>query len=334
MADTQLTKKDFASPAEVKWCPGCGDFAIMNAVRSGMVAAGKPRDEVAIVSGIGCSSRFPYYMETYGFHTIHGRAAAIASGLKVANPKLDVWVISGDGDSTAIGGNHFIHAIRRNVNLNYVMINNKIYGLTKGQYSPTSEMNQISKTSPYGVIDYPMAPLKVAMGMGATFVARGLDKKMKLSEEICTRGAKHHGFSMMEIYANCVIYNDGAHQALADKDTGDNFAIVVRDGEKMIFGAEQQFCLVQDGFGVKKANVADVDEADILVHDEKNAEMAAVLTGMKPDDDLPLALGIIYADESRKKTYDDLAHEQVDAVKAKRGRTMDQIMQEGHTWTV
>ena len=333
MADTQLTKKDFASPAEVKWCPGCGDFAIMNAVRSGMVAAGKPRDEVAIVSGIGCSSRFPYYMETYGFHTIHGRAAAIASGLKVANPKLDVWVISGDGDSTAIGGNHFMHAIRRNVNLNYVMINNKIYGLTKGQYSPTSEMNQISKTSPYGVIDYPMAPLRVAMGLGATFVARGLDKNMKLSEEICIRGAKHHGFSMMEIYANCVIYNDGAHKALTDKETGANHQIIVRDGEKMVYGVDNQLCLVQDGFTVKSAKVADVDEADILVHDEKNAAMAAILTGMKPDDGLPLALGIIYADDS-KRTYDDMVYEQVEAVKAKRGRTIDQIMQEGHTWTV
>ena len=333
MADTELTKKYFASPAEVKWCPGCGDFAIMNAVRSGMVAAGKPREEVAIVSGIGCSSRFPYYMETYGFHTIHGRAAAIASGLKVANPKLDVWVISGDGDSTAIGGNHFIHAIRRNINLNYVMINNKIYGLTKGQYSPTSEVAQISKTSPYGVIDYPMAPLKTAMGMGATFVARGLDKKMKLSEEICVRGVKHNGFSMMEIYANCVIYNDGCHDALTDKETGDNHLIIVRDGEKMIFGTENQFCLIQDGFAIKQANVADVAEADILVHDEKDAEMAAVLTGMRPDNGLPLALGIIYADDS-KKTYDELVYEQLDAVKAKRGRSVDQIMQEGHTWTV
>ena len=334
MAETELTKKYFASDAEVKWCPGCGDFAIMNAVRSGMVASGKPRDEVAIVSGIGCSSRFPYYMETYGFHTIHGRAAAIASGLKVANPKLDVWVISGDGDSTAIGGNHFIHAIRRNVNLNYVMINNKIYGLTKGQYSPTSEVAQISKTSPYGVIDYPMAPLKTAMGMGATFVARGLDKKMKLSEEICIRGVKHHGFSMMEIYANCVIYNDGCHDALTDKETGDNHLIIVRDGEKMIFGVDSQLCLIQDGFAIKAANVADVAEADILVHDEKNAEMAAVLTGMRPDAGLPMALGIIYADDSKKKPYDDLVYEQLDAVKAKRGRSIDQIMQEGHTWTV
>ncbi len=333
MAETELTKKYFASPNEVKWCPGCGDFAIMNAVRSGMVAAGKPRDEVAIVSGIGCSSRFPYYMETYGFHTIHGRAAAIASGVKVANPKLDVWVISGDGDSTAIGGNHFIHAIRRNVNLNYVLINNKIYGLTKGQYSPCSEMGQVSKTSPYGVIDYPMAPLKVAMGMGATFVARGLDKKMKLSEEICIRGAKHHGFSMMEIYANCVIYNDGAHNALTDKETGDDHLIIVRDGEKMIYGTDNQFCLVQDGFTVKAAKVADVAEADILVHDEKNAEMATLLTSMIPDNGLPLALGIIYADDT-KKPYDDMVYEQVDAVKAKRGRTVQQIMEEGHTWTV
>ncbi|MCK4503456.1 MAG: 2-oxoacid:ferredoxin oxidoreductase subunit beta [Desulfuromonadales bacterium] len=333
MAETELTKKYFASDAEVKWCPGCGDFAIMNAVRSGMVAAGKPRDEVAIVSGIGCSSRFPYYMETYGFHTIHGRAAAIASGLKVANPKLDVWVISGDGDSTAIGGNHFIHAIRRNVNLNYVMINNQIYGLTKGQYSPTSQMEQISKTSPYGVIDYPMAPLKVAMGLGATFVARGLDKKMKLSEEICIRGAKHHGFSMMEIYANCVIYNDGCHDALTDKETGDNNLIIVRDGEKMIFGTDNQFCLIRDGFAIKAANVADVAEADILVHDEKNADMATLLTSMLPDNGLPLPLGIIYANDA-KKPYDDMVYEQVDAVKAKRGRTVQQIMEEGHTWTV
>lgn len=333
MADTQLTKKDFASAAEVKWCPGCGDFAIMNAVRGGMVAAGKPRDEVAIVSGIGCSSRFPYYMETYGFHTIHGRAAAIASGVKVANPKLDVWVISGDGDSTAIGGNHFIHAIRRNLNLNYVMINNKIYGLTKGQYSPCSEMGQISKTSPYGVIDYPMAPLKVAVSLGGTFIARSIDANMKLSEEICVRGAMHKGFSMMEIYANCVIYNDGAHKKLTDKETGADFHIVLHHGEKMIFGTESQYCLVQSGFGIKAAKVSEVAEADILVHDEKNAEIAAVLTGMRPDNGLPLALGVIYADDS-KKTYDDMVYEQLASVKAKRGRTVDKVMQEGHTWTV
>ena len=329
----ELTKKDFASAAEVKWCPGCGDYAIMNAVRAGMVAAGKPRDEVAIVSGIGCSSRFPYYMETYGLHTIHGRAAAIASGVKVGNPKLDVWVISGDGDSTAIGGNHFMHAIRRNINLNYILINNKIYGLTKGQYSPTSEMGQISKTSPYGVIDYPMAPLKVAMGLGATFVARGLDAQMKLSEEICIRGAQHHGFSMMEIYANCVIYNDGAHNKLTDKETGADNYIILQNGEKMIFGTESQYCLVQDGFRIKAAKVADVAESDILVHDEKNAEVAALLTAMRPDAGLPLALGIIYADDT-KKTYDDMVYEQVAAVKAKRGRTVDQVMQDGHTWTV
>ena len=333
MADTQLTKKYFASPAEVKWCPGCGDFAIMNAVRGGMVAAGKPRDEVAIVSGIGCSSRFPYYMETYGFHTIHGRAAAIASGVKVGNPKLDVWVISGDGDSTAIGGNHFIHVVRRNMNLNYVLINNKIYGLTKGQYSPCSEVGQISKTSPYGVIDYPMTPLKTAISMGATFVARSIDAKMKLSEEICVRGGQHKGLSLMEFYTNCVIYNDGAHKQLVDKETGANFNIILRDGEKMIFGTDNQLCLVQEGFGIKAAKVANVAEADILVHDEKNAEMAAVLAGMRPDNGLPIAFGVLFADDS-KKPYNDLVYEQLDAVKAKRGRSIEDIMQEGHTWTV
>jgi 2-oxoglutarate ferredoxin oxidoreductase subunit beta len=334
MADTKLTKKYFASDAEVKWCPGCGDYAIMNAVRQGMVTAGKPRDEVAIVSGIGCSSRFPYYMETYGFHTIHGRAAAIATGMKVANPKLDVWVISGDGDSTAIGGNHFIHIIRRNLNINYVLINNKIYGLTKGQYSPTSEVGQYSKTSPYGVIDYPMAPLVVAMGVGATFVARGLDSIVKLSAEICERGAMHNGLSLMEFFTNCVIYNDGAHEAISNKEDGPNHRIIVRHGEKMIFGTDNQFCLVQDGFGIKKANVADVAEEDILVHDEKNADVATVLAKMRPDAGLPIALGILYADENRKKTYNDLVYEQIDSVKAKLGRSMDDLLQEGHTWTV
>ena len=333
MADIELTKKYFASNAEVKWCPGCGDFAIMNAVRSGMVAAGKPRDEVAIVSGIGCSSRFPYYMETYGFHTIHGRAAAVASGMKVANPKLDVWVISGDGDSTAIGGNHFIHSIRRNLNLNYVMINNQIYGLTKGQYSPTSQVGQISKTSPYGVLDYPMEPLKVALSLGGTFVARGIDKKMKLNEEICVRGALHKGFSMMEIYANCVIYNEGAHDKLTNKESGADYHIILRHGEKMIFGTDNQYCLVQDGFGIKAVKVNKADDADILVHDERNVEMATLLSGMRPDDGLPMAFGILYADD-RKKTYDDMVYEQLDAIKVKRGRSMDDIMQEGHTWTV
>lgn len=329
----ELTKKYFASDAEVKWCPGCGDYAIMNAVRSGMVEAGKPRDEVAIVSGIGCSSRFPYYMETYGFHTIHGRAAAVASGMKVGNPDLDVWVISGDGDSTAIGGNHFIHTARRNVDLNYVLINNKVYGLTKGQYSPTSDYGQITKTSPYGVIDYPMLPLQVALGCNGSFVSRSLDKNMKLTEEIMKRGVKHKGFSLMEVYANCVIYADGAHDRLSG-DEGKMNTIICRHGEKLLFGKENEYCLVREGLGIKAAKVSDVSEQDILVHDEKDYNLAYQLSHMAPVHGLPIAFGVLYCEEN-KKSYEDLVYEQADNVKKKmKGRTLDDLLSSGHTWTV
>ncbi|WP_027389131.1 2-oxoacid:ferredoxin oxidoreductase subunit beta [Chrysiogenes arsenatis] len=328
-----MDKNYFTSKAEVKWCPGCGDYAIINSVKGAMVNRAKPRDEVAIVSGIGCSSRFPYYMETYGFHTIHGRAAAIASGLKVGKPDLDVWVISGDGDSTAIGGNHWIHAIRRNINLNYVLINNKIYGLTKGQYSPTSEMGQITKTTPYGVIDYPMNPLVTALGIGGTFVARSIDKDVKMGEEICTRGANHPGFSLMEMYSNCVIFNDGAHDKITGKDKAD-FTIHVQHGKKLIFGVENNLCLVQDGFRIKMAKVSDVAESAIIVHDETNLQLATLLADMAPSKGQPVALGVIYCDPA-KKSYDFMVHEQVQQVIASKGeQPLDKLLRAGDTWTI
>ncbi|WP_246347359.1 2-oxoacid:ferredoxin oxidoreductase subunit beta [Desulfurispira natronophila] len=305
----------------------------MASTRAAMANRGVPRDEVAIVSGIGCSSRFPYYMETYGFHTIHGRAAAIASGLKVGNPALDVWVISGDGDSTAIGGNHFIHAVRRNINLNYVLINNKIYGLTKGQYSPTSELGQLTKTTPYGVVDYPMQPLKVAMGLGGTFIARSADKDIKLSEEILTRGANHNGFSLCEIYSNCVIFNEGATDHLSGKDKAE-YSVVCRHGEKLIFGKDKQLCIVQDGIRLKAAKVSDVSESDIVVHDERNAELAYLLSAMNNADGQPVAFGVLYCDPD-KKSYDDMVYEQVNDVKAKKsGESLDDLLSSGNTWTV
>lgn len=333
-AEIKMDKKYYASAAEVKWCPGCGDYAIINSVQQGMANRGRPRDEVAIVSGIGCSSRFPYYMETYGFHTIHGRAAAVASGLKTASPELDVWVISGDGDSTAIGGNHFIHTIRRNINLNYVFINNKIYGLTKGQYSPTSDFGQVTKTSPYGVVDYPMNPLVLALGSGATFISRAVDKNIKLSTECVTRGANHPGFSLMEIFSNCVIFNEGAHDKLTDKNTKAEYTIELAHGEKMIYGSDNELCLIQDGFSIKAAKVADVDESQILVHDEGNKAMAFELAAMSPDNGLPMAMGIIYVDAD-KKSYEDMVHDQVKEVIAQKGDgDLDKLMHAGNTWTI
>lgn len=330
--EAKMDKNYFASAAEVKWCPGCGDYGIMASVRGAMANRGKPRDEVAIVSGIGCSSRFPYYMETYGFHTIHGRAAAIATGLKTGSPDLDVWVISGDGDSTAIGGNHFIHAARRNVNLNYVLINNKIYGLTKGQYSPTSELGQITKTTPYGVVDYPMVPLKVAMGLGATFIARSVDKDIKLGEEVLTRGANHPGFSLVEMFSNCVIFNDGCHEQVSGKEKED-YTVVCRHGEKLIFGKEKDMCIVRDGSYVRAAKVADVKESEIIVHDERNELLAYQLAGMTLADGLPVAYGVLYCNPD-KKSYETMVHEQMEDVKKKKPETLDELLSSGNTWTV
>ena len=248
MCDKQYTAKDFKSDQYVRWCPGCGDHAIVNTLQKAMAELGVAPEDTVVISGIGCSSRLPYYMGTYGFHTIHGRGAAIATGVKVANPKLSVWQVTGDGDCMAIGGNHFIHSVRRNVDLNIVLMNNKIYGLTKGQYSPTSPRGFVSKSSPYGTVEEPFIPAELALGARGNFFARSLDVDMNTSKDVLVAAARHHGASVVEILQNCVIFNDGIHNYISDKTTRAERTIILRHGEKMVFGANNDKGIVLDGF--------------------------------------------------------------------------------------
>ena len=337
----KYTQADFKSDQEVKWCPGCGDHFILNAVQKAMpdVAeiAGRNRSEFVVVSGIGCSSRFPYYMKTYGFHSIHGRANAIATGLKVANPKVSVFVATGDGDSLAIGGNHFIHAIRRNIDLNVVLFNNEIYGLTKGQYSPTSKLGKITKTSPYGTIEKPFNPGELIIGAKGTFFARSIDVEVDLTRQCLVRAAQHDGFSITEVLQNCVIFNDGAHAAFAkDKTTRAEHTIVLRDGEKMLFGANNEKGIVLDGFRLKVVTVGQdgytID--DVLTHDSKEPTtyIHNALASMKYPD-FPVALGVIR--DVDEPTYNREVARQVAEVQEKsKIKCMDDLLNSGETWEI
>ncbi len=337
----KYTQADFKSDQEVKWCPGCGDHFILNAVQKAMpdVAeiAGRNRSEFVVVSGIGCSSRFPYYMKTYGFHSIHGRANAIATGLKVANPKVSVFVATGDGDSLAIGGNHFIHAIRRNIDLNVVLFNNEIYGLTKGQYSPTSKLGKITKTSPYGTIEKPFNPGELIIGAKGTFFARSIDVEVDLTRQCLVRAAQHDGFSITEVLQNCVIFNDGAHAAFAkDKATRAENTIILRDGEKMLFGANKEKGIVLDGFKLKVVTVGEdgytID--DVLTHDSKEPTtyIHNALAAMKYPD-FPVALGVIR--DVDEPTYNREVARQVKEVQEKsKIKCVDDLLNSGETWTI
>ncbi|MBO5661926.1 MAG: 2-oxoacid:ferredoxin oxidoreductase subunit beta [Tidjanibacter sp.] len=341
MGAMKYTQADFKSDQEVKWCPGCGDHFILNAVQKAMpdVAeiAGRNRSEFVVVSGIGCSSRFPYYMKTYGFHSIHGRANAIATGLKVANPKVSVFVATGDGDSLAIGGNHFIHAIRRNIDLNVVLFNNEIYGLTKGQYSPTSKLGKITKTSPYGTIEKPFNPGELIIGAKGTFFARSIDVEVDLTRQCLVRAAQHDGFSITEVLQNCVIFNDGAHAAFAkDKTTRAEHTIVLRDGEKMLFGANKEKGIVLDGFRLKVVTVGQdgytID--DVLTHDSKEPTtyIHNALASMKYPD-FPVALGVIR--DVDEPTYNREVARQVAEVQEKsKIKCMDDLLNSGETWEI
>ncbi|MBP3440621.1 MAG: 2-oxoacid:ferredoxin oxidoreductase subunit beta [Tidjanibacter sp.] len=337
----KYTQADFKSDQEVKWCPGCGDHFILNAVQKAMpdVAeiAGRNRSEFVVVSGIGCSSRFPYYMKTYGFHSIHGRANAIATGLKVANPGVSVFVATGDGDSLAIGGNHFIHAIRRNIDLNVVLFNNEIYGLTKGQYSPTSKLGKITKTSPYGTIEKPFNPGELIIGAKGTFFARSIDVEVDLTRQCLVRAAQHDGFSITEVLQNCVIFNDGAHAAFAkDKATRAEHTLVLKDGEKMLFGANKDKGIVLDGFRLKVVTVGKdgytID--DVLTHDSKEPTtyIHNALASMKYPD-FPVALGVIR--DVDEPTYNNEVARQVAEVQEKsKIKCMDDLLNSGETWTI
>jgi 2-oxoglutarate ferredoxin oxidoreductase subunit beta len=327
-----LKKKDFTSDQEVRWCPGCGDYSVLANVQKVLPTLGRPKEKHVFISGIGCSSRFPYYMETYGMHSIHGRAPAIATGVKVANPDLTVWVITGDGDALSIGGNHLIHVVRRNVDLNILLFNNQIYGLTKGQYSPTSEQGKRTKSSPMGSLDYPFKPISVALGAHARFVARVIDTDGKNMQKLLKRAAEHEGASFIEITQNCPIFNDGAWDHVKDRKTAAENQLHLAHGEPMLFAKGTK------GIGIDKRMqpvVIDV-EADgldaVLVHDETNPAMAFMLSQLDAPA-FPTPLGVFRCVED--DSYDTLVSAQIDAAVAKKpGGSVQSLLESGRTWTV
>lgn len=334
--EIKLTRKDFISDQDVRWCPGCGDYAILATVQNVLSKMNVPREKYCIISGIGCSSRFPYYMETYGFHSIHGRAPAIATGLKAHRPDLEVWVITGDGDGLSIGGNHLIHALRRNVDLKIILFNNRIYGLTKGQYSPTSEYGKKTKSTPVGSVDYPLNPTALALGAEATFVARTHDTDIKNMMEVLTAAAKHKGTAFVEIYQNCVIFNDNAFHDVSDKQIRDDRSIKLVEGQPLIFGKEMDRGIRMRGTEMEVVTFEpDSPPEDLLVHHatKDDSVYAHLLARMEEVPELPIPLGVFRAIE--KPTYDEMVDAQVKEAIKKRGEgDINQLLNSGDTWEV
>ncbi|MGH2830027.1 MAG: 2-oxoacid:ferredoxin oxidoreductase subunit beta [Actinomycetota bacterium] len=336
MADiVQLTKKDFESDQEVRWCPGCGDYAILAAIQSAMPSLGVPKEKVVFVSGIGCSSRFPYYMSTYGVHGIHGRAPAIATGIATANPDLSVWVVTGDGDGLSIGGNHLIHAMRRNVNMKILLFNNQIYGLTKGQYSPTSELGKVTKSTPFGSLDHPFNPVSVALGSEATFVARSIDVDRQHLTKVIQRAAAHRGTAFIEIYQNCNIFNDGAFEDLTSKEGKGRNQIRMEHGQPVRFGEEQEFGVRLNGGSAEVVRVDDVGEDALLVHDEhcEDPSLAFTLSRLARGPHEPTPIGIFR--DVQRTVYGEAMEAQLEAAKAKLGQgDLNALIRSGDVWTV
>lgn len=336
MEELIYTPAHFKSDQSVRWCPGCGDHAILNSLHKAMAAVGVAPHQTAVISGIGCSSRLPYYMNTYGMHTIHGRAAAIATGVKLANPELTVWQVSGDGDGLAIGGNHFIHAIRRNIDINMMIFNNKIYGLTKGQYSPTSDRGTVSKSSPYGTVEDPFIPAELVFGARGNFFARSIDVELETTREVMIAAARHKGTSVVEILQNCVIFSNGVHSKITDKEVRADRTIHLRHGEKMLFGKDMNKGLVRDGFYIKAVEIGKDGYTldDVLVHDAKiPSNFLHQQLAMMDGETLPLAVGVIRDVDSI--TYNDAVSQQIEEVRAKKGfNTLREMVLAGDTWTV
>jgi len=333
---TELTRKDYTSDQMVRWCPGCGDYAILSSVQGIMPKLGHKKEDFVFVSGIGCAARFPYYMNTYGFHSIHGRAPAIATGVKLGNPDLIVWEITGDGDSLAIGGNHFIHVIRRNVDINILLFNNEIYGLTKGQYSPTSKKGIVTKSTPMGSVEEPFSAGELALGANGKFFARTYDSP-KVMGNIFEHAAKYNGTALIEILQNCLIFNDKTHDHVLGKDVADNNQVHLVHGEPMLFGKDKEKGIVLDGIKLKAVTIGEdgVTESDILVHDahDEDSTLHYMLIRMSPDDGLPVAFGIIR--EVFAKTYNDHMADQREIAKKKaKVHNMDELLQSGNTWVV
>ena len=329
-----LSRKDFVSSQEVRWCPGCGDYAILAQMQKVLPEIGVPREKIVFVSGIGCSSRFPYYMNTYGIHSIHGRAPTIATGIKSVNPDLSVWVITGDGDGLSIGGNHLLHCIRRNVDLKVILFNNRIYGLTKGQYSPTSLQGHRSKSSPMGSIDYPLNPISVALAAEATFVARTQDTNTKHLSEVLRRAADHRGTAFVEIYQNCVVFNPTAWDHTTDTDVRDDNIAFLEDGQPLIFGKDRDKGIRMNGTAPEVVRLADVDEADLVVHHENidNPSYAYMLSRME-NPSMPLPFGILRSVD--RPAYTDMLDHQVNQSIADKGEgDLQALFSAGDTWTV
>ncbi|MCM2254092.1 MAG: 2-oxoacid:ferredoxin oxidoreductase subunit beta [Vicinamibacteria bacterium] len=332
------TRKDFQTDQEVRWCPGCGDYAILAAVQSVFPELGIPKEKFVVVSGIGCSSRFPYYMNTYGFHSIHGRAPAIATGIKLANPELEVWVATGDGDGLSIGGNHTIHMLRRNVGLKVMLFNNRIYGLTKGQYSPTSEVGKKAKSTPYGSVDRPFQPLSVALGAEAGFVARGIDVMQPHLKGVLRRAAAHRGTAFMEILQNCNIFNDGAWDSVVEKEVRDDRLLALEHGKPLVFGKNKDKGIRLNGLSLEVVTLGEggVSEADLLVHDEKNPNpaYAFLLSRMETEPGFPTPIGVLRAVDDAPR-YEDQVADQISAIQAKKGKgDLAQLLRTGDIWEV
>jgi 2-oxoglutarate ferredoxin oxidoreductase subunit beta len=329
---TALTRKDFVSDQEVRWCPGCGDYAILAQVQKIMPEFGIPRENIVFISGIGCASRFPYYMNTYGFHTIHGRAPAIATGLKVTRPELDVWVVTGDGDGLSIGGNHLIHCLRRNVDMKILLFNNRIYGLTKGQYSPTSEVGKVTKSTPAGSVDFPFNPVTIALGAHASFVCRTVDVEQKHLGDMLKRAHAHRGASYMEILQNCNIFNDGAFNDLSDKQIKADHQLVLEHGKPLIFGKNKDKGIRMNGQRAEVVQLGNgITDKDLVVHDETNLALAFMLANFEPP--LPTPIGVFYA--VSRPTFDEAVNHQLEEAKTKQGPgDLQSLLTRGDTWVV
>lgn len=334
--EEQLTRKDFQSDQDVRWCPGCGDYVILAQVQRLLPDLGVPKENIVFISGIGCSGRFPYYVDTYGMHSIHGRAPAVATGLKTARPELDVWIVTGDGDALSIGGNHLLHILRRNVDTQILLFNNEIYGLTKGQYSPTSERGKVTKSTPYGSLDHPVNPVAVALGADATFVARTADRNTKHMGDAFKCAHEHTGTSFVEIYQNCNIFNDEAFIEFTDRDTKAQRVVFLEDGEPMTFDNGKK------GLGIDpvslKPQVIDLENGDhsiddVLVHDESNREMAHILGQIFWQEDLPRPFGVFYRED--RPTYEDLVNDQINDVIEQEGKgDLESLLHAGDTWEI
>lgn len=337
IAPPALTSKDFATDQEVRWCPGCGDYSILAQVQKVMPGLGIPRENIVIISGIGCSSRFPYYVNTYGMHSIHGRATAIASGLKASRPELSVWIVTGDGDSLSIGGNHTIHLLRRNFDVNVLLFNNQIYGLTKGQYSPTSEENKVTKSTPFGSIDHPFNPLALAMGADASFVARTMDRDPKHLQAMLIRANQHKGSSFLEIYQNCNIFNDGAFEIFTEKSSKAQETIFLEQGQPLVFGAAGDKGIRLDGFTPVVVDLNNgFSKDDLWVHDEKDIYKAQILTRIfddpKLEGHLPRPFGVFYQHD--RPCYEDIMALQLEDAIARKAPDLDALLKGKEVWSI